>query len=141
MDDDAPTHVEDYAISATRRLSEKYAMNDFDNAPPNTAVEVNLDTMERIIRQRPMLPPAITMESILEDRRETHGDFTEDAEMAQRLKNIIRQGRNWTHLHTFEAEALDNMMTKVARILSGNPHYPDHWRDLQGFPRLVEERL
>jgi hypothetical protein len=131
--DDDEIFVEDCAISATRRQSEKYAVNDFP--------EIDLKAIEQAVRQRPTLPMAITMESILEDRRQTHGDFTEDAEMAQRLKNLIRQGRNWTHLHTFEAEALDNMMTKVARILSGNPHYPDHWRDLQGFPRLVEERL
>jgi hypothetical protein len=121
MDD---THVEDYR-----------------NAPPNTAVEVDLATMERIIRQRPTLPNALPLDSILHDRRSTHGDFTADADMAQRLKTLLRQGKNWEILHTFEAEALDNMMTKIARILAGDPHYPDHWRDLQGFPRLVEERL
>jgi hypothetical protein len=84
---------------------------------------------------------AITVDTILEDRLATHGDFTEDAEMAQRFKNLLHQGRNWHMLHTFEAEALEQMATKIARILSGNPHHPEHWRDLQGYPRLVEERL
>jgi hypothetical protein len=131
LHDDDTTYAE-YVISETRRQSEKYAMNQEIDVTAITAIE-------RAIRPAP--PQAITMESILEDRQATHGDFSDDAEMSQRLKNLIRQGRNWTHLQTFEAEALDNMMTKVARILSGNPHHPDHWRDLQGYPRLVEERL
>ena len=33
------------------------------------------------------------------------------------------------------------MQTKVARILSGDFTHPDHWVDLQGYPRLVETRL
>jgi hypothetical protein len=120
-------------MSATRRQSEKYVMDE--------AATQALTAIEHAIRRPPTLPQAITVDSILEDRRETHGDFTADADMAQRLKNLLRQGKNWEILHTFEAEALDNMMTKIARILAGDPHYPDHWRDLQGFPRLVEERL
>jgi hypothetical protein len=130
-DDETTTHVEDYAISATRRHSERYAMND----------EIDINEIERAIRPHSTLPVAITMDSILEHRRTTHGDFTDDADLAQGLKSLMRQSKNWDNLRSFQAEALDNMATKIARILSGDPNFPDHWRDLQGFPRLVEERL
>jgi hypothetical protein len=101
--------------------------------------EIDVTAIERAVR--PTLPQAITMDSVLAERRTTHGDFGDDADLAQGFKNLMRQSRNWDNLRTFQAEALDNMATKIARILSGDPHYPDHWRDLQGFSKLVEERL
>jgi hypothetical protein len=98
--------------------------------------------IEQAIRTRPTLPMIKPpLNDTLIARNVVHGDFTDDADMAQRLKNLMRTGKNWTRLKPCQAEALEQIQTKVARILAGDPDYPDHWRDLQGYPRLVEERL
>lgn len=84
-------------------------------------------------------PP--TVDQVLEQRNTIHGDFTEDATTAQDLKAVMRRGRNWEDMPPWMKEALEQMQTKVARILSGDFTHLDHWKDLQGYPRLVETRL
>jgi hypothetical protein len=81
------------------------------------------------------------VDAIIAARESTHGDFTEDAKLAQALKYVMRQGKNWDELPAHMREALEQMQTKVARILAGDFSHPDHWKDLQGYPRLVETRL
>jgi hypothetical protein len=36
-------------------------------------------------------------------------------------------------------EALEMICTKIARILSGNPNDPDHWKDIAGYAELGGE--
>jgi hypothetical protein len=126
----------DYAMSATRRLSETFARRPvvadlaalevaMREAGPNQAVEVAPELMDTILAQRNAI----------------HGDFTDDAATAQALKYVMRQGKNWDDMPPYMREALDQMQTKVARILAGDYRHPDHWKDLQGYPRLVEVRL
>ena len=85
--------------------------------------------------------PVSHMDAMLEEKNSIHGDFTEDARTAQALKYVMRQGKNWEDMPPWMREALEQMQTKVARILSGDFNHPDHWKDLQGYPRLVETRL
>lgn len=118
------------------------------NFPFTRPPVIDMNAIEDAIRKTPTvdLPiPATAAErhidKTLAERKTVHGDFTDDAHMAQGLKNLMRQGVNWARLQPFQAEALDQMQTKIARILAGDCDHPDHWRDLQGYPRLVEERL
>jgi hypothetical protein len=104
------------------------AVEDVLRAEPGEAVQIPADEMDTVL-------------AILEQRQTVHGDFTDDAQTAQALKYVMRQGKNWDDMPSFMREALEQMQTKIARILSGDPSYPDHWRDLQGYPRLVETRL
>ena len=30
---------------------------------------------------------------------------------------------------------------KIARVLNGDPNYPDNWHDIAGYARLVEREL
>ena len=82
-----------------------------------------------------------TIDDVLEERHTTHGDFTEDAATAQDLKYVMRRGRNWEDMPPWMREALEQMQTKIARLLAGDFTHLDSWRDLQGYPRLVEKRL
>ena len=81
------------------------------------------------------------MDAMLTERNSIHGDFTGNATTAQALKYVMRQGKNWEEMPAWMRESLEQMQTKVARILSGDFNHPDHWKDLQGYPRLVETRL
>lgn len=77
---------------------------------------------------------------LLVERGSTHGDFRENARIAQQLKDVIRTGKNWSHLTHYQAEALDMIMHKVGRILAGNMNFQDHWDDIDGYATLVKER-
>ena len=77
----------------------------------------------------------------LEARAATHGDYTDTAQVAQHLKTTIRNARNWNRLSNDKREALDMILSKVARIMSGEPNEPDHWVDIEGYARLARDRL
>ena len=77
----------------------------------------------------------------IEARHETHGDYTNTAQVSQHLKTTMRNARNWNRLSNDKRESLDMIMTKVARIMSGEPNEPDHWLDIEGYAKLARERL
>ena len=41
----------------------------------------------------------------------------------------------------FGAMFLGTIADKIGRILSGDPNYADNWHDIQGYAKLVEDRL
>lgn len=76
------------------------------------------------------------------ERAKLHGDFTNTGMCAQRIKDDIRAWvPNWHALRPYQREALDQIAQKIARIMTGNPDEPDHWRDLSGYATMVEIRL
>ena len=77
------------------------------------------------------------MTDILAERQKTHGDFYNVAMVAQELKDVLRRGKNWKMLDDAQREALEMVATKIARILSGNPHEVDHYRDGAGYFQLI----
>ena len=81
------------------------------------------------------------MTDILDERQKTHGDFDLTAMIAQELKDAMRRGKNWSEMDDTEREALEMIATKIGRILSGNPHDVDHWRDIAGYAALIERWL
>ena len=83
----------------------------------------------------------MTIDPPIEARHETHGDYTNTAQVSQHLKTTIRNARNWARLSNDKRESLDMIMTKVARIMSGEPNEPDHWLDIEGYAKLARERL
>jgi hypothetical protein len=48
---------------------------------------------------------------------------------------------NYGQLSAVQKEALDMICSKISRILSGNPDFPDHWLDIEGYARLVNNDL
>lgn len=81
------------------------------------------------------------MTDVLIERAKTHGDFYDVAAMAQELKDALRRGKNWKVLDDTQREALQMIASKIGRILAGNPHDVDHWRDIAGYARLIEMAL
>lgn len=127
-------------------MSERYTLPNIDGLDAvereirkTIELDIPATAAERYPATAPTRPP--TIDETLYDRNSIHGDFTDDAGMAQGLKNLMRTGKNWGVLKPCQAECLEQIQTKIARILAGDPNHPDHWRDLQGYPRLVEERL
>jgi hypothetical protein len=79
--------------------------------------------------------------TILEEREKTHGDFTNHAEITQEIKNTMHGGLNWIRLSSIQREALDMVAHKIGRIMSGDPDLVDHWDDSAGYMTLVAQRL
>lgn len=79
------------------------------------------------------------VDDTLSARGSTHGDFRTNAQISQRFKDIVGPYRG--KLNDQQSEALDMIFHKIARILAGDPNFKDHWHDIQGYAKLVEERL
>ena len=80
-------------------------------------------------------------DQILSEREQTHGLFREVASYSQAFKNMMRTARNWQRLDVAQAQALEVVADKVARILCGDPSFTDHWQDGAGYFELVVRDL
>jgi hypothetical protein len=75
-------------------------------------------------------------------RRGRHyGGFEGNARIAQNIKAAMRDSPNWEDLPPDMKESLELTATKIARILNGDPNWPDSWRDISGYATLIESRL
>jgi hypothetical protein len=83
----------------------------------------------------------MSVQETLDERGSRYGDFSRHAIIAQNLQFAMREGTNWNRLDAAKRQALTVIADKIARILNGDPEYADNWHDIQGYARLVEERL
>lgn len=89
------------------------------------------------------------VKSILDQRGARYGDFTDHARLAQQLIDDLRffsketspMSFPWESMPSVHRQALTVIIDKIARILNGDPNYDDNWIDIQGYARLVQERL
>lgn len=96
-----------------------------------------------------------TVDKTLDERGNRYGDFSDHARIAQDLQDVMRNftkpaqtldGQDytktpWSHLTPVAKQALTVIADKIARILNGDPNYADNWHDIQGYAKLVEDRL
>ena len=87
-----------------------------------------------------------TVRSTLEQRGARYGEFADHADICQALKDVMYKSKpagvsGWTKLPNVHKQALDVIMDKVARILSGDHNYDDNWHDIQGYAKLVEDHI
>lgn len=79
--------------------------------------------------------------NLLGERQKSHGTYSEVSAICQAIKRTMRMSSGWDHLTNEQAEALEMISMKIARILSGNPNFSDHWEDIEGYSRLVSNEL
>lgn len=90
------------------------------------------------------------VDATLAERGARYGDFSNRAQIAQRLQDVMRattsapvpgvMGTGWNRLSDDKKQALSVIADKIARILSGDPEYKDNWHDIQGYAKLAEDR-
>lgn len=73
----------------------------------------------------------------LEQRANTHGDFRDNSAISQEIKKIIFTSPNAGSFTPPQAEALDMIAHKIARICCGDLNELDHWLDISGYSTLV----
>ena len=76
----------------------------------------------------------MTTEDILNDRRNTHGDFIQGSVTFNALMELINKNRK--NIDGVQYYALTMIAGKIVRILNGNPHEIDHWSDIIGYATL-----
>lgn len=70
-----------------------------------------------------------------------NGGYPDHAELTQSMKNACRNHRGWATVPGMMKESIDMILHKIARIINGNPYYPDNWVDIEGYSRLVSREL
>ncbi len=85
--------------------------------------------------------PSTSPEAIIAERKTQHGSFMTNAIISQRLKQTLRCMSGWENLDDDQKESIDMICLKISRILSGKPHFIDHWDDIAGYAVLIAKRL
>jgi len=88
-------------------------------------------------QKRPSAPPSAPPASVLQERSATHGDFEHGAVISQRLKHALSAGANWEAMDVVQREALEAVAGKLARIVTGDSSFLDHYRDIIGYTQLA----
>lgn len=71
------------------------------------------------------------------ERGRTHGDFRENAKFANRARDLLRSMQpGWDNCSPEQRLALDEIMLKIGRILSGSAAEKEHWDDIEGYAKL-----
>lgn len=81
------------------------------------------------------------IDDVLAQRETRYGSFAEVAIVTQNIKAAMRHSSGWHSLPADMKEAIEMMSSKAARILCGDPLYGDSWRDIEGYAKLVADRL
>lgn len=103
---------------------------------------INLWTVPKLIQQidiTDMTTPEI--QKTLEERGKRYGSFASHATIAQNIKASYLMVPAYHLMAADQKQALDVIADKIARILNGDPNYVDNWHDIQGYAKLVEDRL
>ena len=81
------------------------------------------------------------IEATLQERGNRYGKFPEHARITQNLKRAMRDSPNWETLDDDQKETLEMIAHKIGRILNGDANYHDSWHDINGYTKLVADRL
>jgi hypothetical protein len=81
------------------------------------------------------------VDATLGEREKNYGDFSDNARSAQMLKGVLHLSAKWHAAPDYVKEATDLIMSKLARAFSGDPLHIDTWHDIQGYAKLVEQRI
>ena len=83
----------------------------------------------------------MTVQKILVERGSRYGAFIDNATIAQKMKVDAKWGLAWEDMEPDAQEAIDMICTKISRIVTADWRYVDNWRDIEGFAKLVADRL
>jgi len=80
-------------------------------------------------------------DDIIKKRTPVHGEYTENSRCTWEIMRAMMQERNWSTLDDKQKHSLYMIVHKIARIVTGDPDYEDHWDDIAGYAKLVADRI
>lgn len=82
-----------------------------------------------------------TVRDTLNQRGQQYGSFAVNGKISQDFKCIAHGAQGWWTLEPYQREAVEIILHKFSRILTGDPLYVDSWRDIAGYSQLVVDQL
>lgn len=110
-------------------------ISDYDMEQKRKQLRKFMETKEKVMESN--------ITSTLEERGKRYGTFQDQSVICQNLKYIMRNSPSskWDDMSADQKECLDMIANKIGRILNGDPNYTDSWHDIQGYAKLVEDRI
>lgn len=83
------------------------------------------------------------LKETMDTRGKNYGEFADIADLSQALKALVFEAddKSETPMNNTQREAVEMILHKVARSAVGDATYQDNWHDIQGYAKLVEDRL
>ena len=78
-------------------------------------------------------------EALTNERKNTHGDWRQQARVGVKLDVAVQDSPGYDSLPTHQRKAIDMILVKVSRIVSGDPGHDDHWDDIAGYAYLGKD--
>lgn len=75
------------------------------------------------------------------EERNIYGDYASKAECIQGMKEWARDSPKWDEMTPDKKESIEMIIHKMSRILYGDPNHIDSWHDIQGYAKLIEDKL
>jgi hypothetical protein len=75
---------------------------------------------------------------MLTEREKTHGDYSWNAFITQKLKQVLHSAPNYPKINDAHKECFDMICHKLSRAVQ-NPDFLDHWDDIAGYAKLGAE--
>jgi hypothetical protein len=106
-----------------------------------TELEPGLNALFGLEFKKTVQAPSVN--TLLQERALQYGTFVSLAKTAQEFKSVLYRelGARNKRLADDQAESLDMIFHKIARIINGNADHVDSWADIAGYATLVAERL
>ena len=106
-----------------------------------TELEPGLNALFGLEFKKTVQAPSVN--TLLQERALQYGTFVSLAKTAQEFKSVLYRelGSRNKRLADDQAESLDMILHKIARIINGNADHVDSWADIAGYATLVAERL
>lgn len=84
---------------------------------------------------------AEAIEETLKTRGNVHGDFVSSAVFKDAVGKIIRMTPNYDRMDAACHQAMFMIVEKMGRILYGDPIFADHWHDISGYAKLIDNAI
>ena len=100
--------------------------------------------LDKVLKEMDAIPPkSDTVDAILDSRAKDYGHFRDNARLAQALKRTLADHADEVDslFADDQWEAIEMIVSKLSRIVNGNPDKIDNWDDIAGYAKLVADRL
>lgn len=74
-----------------------------------------------------------TFSKVSKERESEYGNFRDNAYVAQEMKTLSRNPK----FSRVQREALDQILSKISRLVCGNPNHLDSWFDIASYATLA----
>ena len=78
---------------------------------------------------------------LLNEREQTHGNFRDNARCCVALQETVEQNWKGPKPTDIQKTALDYILMKIARIVTGDATHKDSWDDIAGYATLAAKEL